>query len=205
MKLGVVVEGHSEYKALPEICPQLREACGASTVKLLRADYDPLAPPARIVKACESRIIQLAERDCRAAVVLVDREGRTERCAEIAKGLEQAFSSNDFSIPVHVVVKDKCFENWLVADLAALRQLRKRFQVSKGMAQKVEPNRADRADALDLLKRAAKGSSYGKVDDAKRILEKASVDRIALHSRSFRCFLGRLGDPRFSSGSCQPV
>jgi Domain of unknown function (DUF4276) len=205
VKLGVVVEGHSEYKALPEICPQLKSACGASMVRLLRADYDPLAPPARIVKACESRIVQLAERGCVAAVVLVDRERRTEKCAAIAQELERAFSDGDFSIPVHVVVKDKCFENWLVADLAALRQLRKRFQISNGMARKVEPDRADRADALALLKQAAKGSAYGKVDDAKRIMEKASIDLMASHSRSFRCFLGRLGDPRFSSGSCQPV
>jgi hypothetical protein len=204
VRVGIVVEGHSEYKALPELSHQVQTAIPVSAFKTLRATYDPLAPPKRIVKGCRSRIDQLALRRYDVAVVLVDRETQSAPCQEIAQGLQKEFERGGFGIPIRVVVKDRSFENWLIADLEALRQMPSRFRVTQGLVTKVEPNRADRADALRLLKQAAQGGAYGKVEDSKRILEKAHIDRMARHSRSFRCFLARLGDPRFSGGSCRP-
>lgn len=205
MRVGVIVEGQSEYKALPAIVGEICDATEATAVKILHATYDPFANPGRIVRACESRIKQLAGRNYDLAVVLVDRETRTESCQAIASDLEQEFRRKSIEFPISVVVKDRCFENWLIADIQALRQLRARFDVSDGLKRRVQPNRADGAEALRLLKQAAKGDAYGKVDDAARILEKASLGGIAAHSRSFRCFLGRLGHADYANGSCAPA
>lgn len=204
MKIGLIVEGRSEYTALPELRDQLCAETSASSVKVLHACYDPYARPGRIVRGCQGAVKQLAGRKYDLALVLVDRERQTKAASEIAGELEAAFGSVDWGIPLKVVVKDRCFENWLVADLSALRKLRARFEVTVGMMTAVEPDRADRANALDLLRRAAKGDAFGKVDDARRILGGATVAQMAQHSRSFRCFLARLGHPDFQNGSCAP-
>lgn len=205
MKIGVVVEGQSEYTALPELRVQLCAETSASSLKVLHACYDPHARPGRVVRGCRSAVKQLAGRKYDLAVILIDREGQAKAANEIAHDLEAAFSSADFGIPVAVVVKDRCFENWLVADLGALRELKARFEVTTGMVDAVEPNRADRANALNLLKSATKGDAYGKVNDARRILEKARLLHMARHSRSFRCFLARLGHPDLQDGSCKSL
>jgi hypothetical protein len=205
VKVGVVVEGQSEFTALPHLREQLCSETTTSSVKILHACYDPHGRPQRVVKGCRSAVKQLAGRKFDLAVVLIDRESQAKTATEIARALEAAFSSANFGIPVTVVVKDRCFENWLVADLAALHKLSARFDVSTAMVNAVEPDRADRADAAKLLKRAANGDAYGKVDDARRILEKATIAHMARHSRSFRCFLARLGHPGLQSGSCKPV
>jgi hypothetical protein len=205
VKVGVVVEGQSEFTALPHLREQICCETAASSLRILHACYDPHGRPERVVKGCRSAVKQLAGRKFDLAVVLIDRERQTKGSAEIARVLEAAFLSADLGIPVSVVVKDRCFENWLVADLGALRRLNARFEVSTAMAKAIEPDRADRVDAAVLLKRAARGDAYGKVDDARRILEKATIARIAGHSRSFRCFLARLGHPELQDGSCSPV
>ena len=205
MRIGVVVEGQSEFTALPQLREQLCLETSTGSVKILRARYDPHARPERVVKACRSALRQLVGRRFDLAVVLIDRERQTKSPAAIAEELEAAFAAAEIGIPVAVVVKDRCFENWLVADLEALRRLTGRFEVSTGMVKAIEPDRADRADAHRLLKVATKGDAYGKVDDARRILEKATITHMAQHSRSFRCFLARLGHPRLQNGSCKPL
>lgn len=204
MKIGVVVEGQSEFTALPQLREQFCSETAASNVKVLRARYDPHARPERVVRACRSALRQLVGRKFDLAVILIDRERQAKASAAIAQKLEAAFDAAEVGIPIAVVVKDRCFENWLVADLEALRALTARFEVSTGMVNAIEPDKADRADAHRLLKVAAKGGAYGKVDDARRILEKATTRHIAQHSRSFRCFLARLGHPGLQNGSCKP-
>lgn len=137
-------------------------------------------------------------------MVLIDREDQATAPNQIAAELENAFGRLNPPLPVRVVVKDRRFENWLVADTGALEALPGRFEVSEALRGRVESDQADNANALDLLKRAAKNESYGKVDDAQKILEQAEVQRMAQHSRSFRCFLGRLGHPDYCRGSCRP-
>jgi hypothetical protein len=205
MRVGVVVEGQSEFAALPQLREQLCLETNSSSIKVLRARYDPHARPERVVKACRSALKQLVGRGFDLAVVLIDRERQAKSSAEIARDLEEAFNAAEIGIPVAVVVKDCCFENWLVADLEALRRLTARFQVSTGMVSAIEPDKADHADAHRLLKGAAKGDAYGKVDDARRILERATIAHMGRHSRSFRCFLARLGHPALQDGSCKPL
>jgi hypothetical protein len=55
-----------------------------------------------------------------------------------------------------------------------------------------------------LLKRAAQGDAYEKVQDAKRILERADVLRLATNSRSFRRFLRVIEHPTYREQSAAP-
>ncbi|MGO9903074.1 MAG: hypothetical protein ACLP0J_26085 [Solirubrobacteraceae bacterium] len=54
---------------------------------------------------------------------------------------------------VYVVVKVRMFENWLVADYDALAAQRGRFKSSVADRNRVQPNRADAADAAAILNR----------------------------------------------------
>ena len=205
MKVGIVVEGRSEFKGLPELRQQLIEETKASAVQVLFAPYDPKAAPGQVARECESRIKQFAARRFDRAIVLVDREDRNQSCSEIATEIEDAIAARALGIPTKVVVKNRAFENWLISDTAALAKMKARFKLSKGMLNQVEPDKADRVDALALLKKAAQGSAYGKIDDSRRILERADIHRMGQHSRSFRCLLGRLEHPQYQDGSCRPA
>jgi len=205
MKVGIVVEGRSEFKGLPEIRDQLIELTDAAALKILFAPYDPKGSPGKIARECESRIKQLAGRGFNRVIVLVDREDRTDSCSEIADAIESAIADRKLGIQAHVVVKNRSFENWLVSDPTALTTMKARFALSKEMLRRIRPDKADRIDALSLLKKAAQGGAYGKVDDSRRILARADVSRMGSNSRSFRCLLGRLGHPDYRSGSCQPA
>jgi hypothetical protein len=101
------------------------------------------------------------------------------------------------------VVKNRTFENWVIADVEAVRGVRGRFTVSGGMRSAVEGGTADNVDALSLLKRAAQGDAYEKVHDAQPILEGADVRRIASNSRSFRRFLRVIDYPDYRTQSAQ--
>jgi len=123
-----------------------------------------------------------------------------EFAAEILAGLRDKVEDGD----VAVVVKNRMFENWLIADLGALKKQRGRYAVSKAAAKKVESNKADNVDATPLLKQCCK-SDYRKVQDAKKILAHADPGVIGLHSRSFRRMLRCIRDPQYTDQSRQPA
>lgn len=96
------------------------------------------------------------------------------------------------------------YENWLVSDVEALKCQPGRFAVSDADARRVVPNRADRIDAMTLLKRMCKDAAYEKVRDSERILTRADVMRMAENSRSFRRFLRVVGHPSYQRQSASP-
>jgi hypothetical protein len=137
-------------------------------------------------------------------VVLIDREDRSDCPGALAAAI-QARIARETDVEVAVVIKDAAFENWLVADVDAVRSLKQRFDLSNNTQNAVQPNKADKCPALELLKRSTQGSSYDKVEDSKRILARADATRIATHSRSFRRFLRCAGCPTYASQSRQPA
>ena len=92
-----------------------------------------------------------------------------------------------------MVVKDKKFENWLMADLAALKAHKKPYKVSSATTKAIQPNKADSANAAILIRRSTIGPAYDKVEDAKTILESADPLRMAQHSRSSGASCGSPG------------
>jgi hypothetical protein len=106
--------------------------------------------------------------------------------------------------PSEVVVKDRMFENWLVADIEALKALRGRFRISRSVERSIDPNKADQVDALRILKSCVVRDSYSKVRDSQQILARAAVASMGRNSRSFRRFLHCVGDPTYAAQSKRP-
>lgn len=202
MRIGFVVDGKSEYRSLAKLFPQLSCLTGNTFLRVVRADIQPTAPFGAMARACKPRLVELEGRRADRIIILVDREQRVECPGEFAVALGRS-AQTMVDTKVGVVVKNRCFENWLIADLDALGCQPGRFRVSASMKRRVTPNKADLIDALPEIKAAVLGD-YDKVADSERILANADVSRCALHSRSFRRFLRLVGVPAYRDQSARP-
>jgi hypothetical protein len=204
MKIGFVVDGVTEFASLPCIYTRLSNATGNQFLRPLKVDIQPKAPVGVIVRQSIRGVRQYAARDADRIILLLDREDRDECPGELAREIEAGLKGLGYT-NASVVLKDRTFENWLIADIGAVRRCRGRFVVSNAMIGAVEPDKADRADALRLLKRAVKhGDSYDKVKDGKALLDGALLENIALNSRSFRRLLRTIGAAAYVDQSLRP-
>jgi hypothetical protein len=191
----VVTEGDSEYKALPNLFEQLRNDVGdLEFIKITKLPVQPDGPPEKIKRECSKLAAIFKAKNVDLVVLLLDREQQPESAGVVALRIQEtvaaAFVSN-----LSVVLKDRDFENWVIADVEALAGLPGRFDITPGFRRSVSPNKADRVSALAMLKKASKTGDYDKIQDADRVLSRASIDRIGANSRSFRHFLHVLGHP----------
>jgi hypothetical protein len=202
MRIGLVVDGDSEFAALPNLNGSLVAVTGNTFLNPVKASIQPYAPLPAIAQVCLSGVSQLEKRRVDRVIVLLDREQRAECCPQLAAGLEGLLAKS-VAVPTRVVLKNRTFENWVVADVQALVSQPARFDVSNGLKNSVLPNKADNVNALPLLKAACKGS-YHKIQDSKRTLDKADPLRLAGNSRSFRRFLHLVGHPEYAAQSRLP-
>jgi hypothetical protein len=208
MRIGFVVDGLAEYESLADV---LRKVDTRHTLvtRILRADLQPSAPLGQIALEASKRIRDLVvSRQVQRAVVLIDREQNPSCCGEYAQALATAITkqcrSKQIDVEIQVVVKDRMYENWLVADPEAYEQLGARFDpsiIQKG----VRGDRADRIEALPLLKRAAVKKQFDKVPDAARITPHLDPLRMGEHSRSFRKMLGVVGCSAYTAQTKRPA
>jgi hypothetical protein len=204
MRIGIVVDGVSEYASLAPVLSKVADRTGHVYLRVVKADIQPTAPFPVIARACRPSISQLAARGAELVLVVLDREDRPECPTEIANGVRHALEP-EVDCRISIIVKDRQYENWLVADLHALRSHPARFHVTNAHRRAVEPNRADAADAAALLRAIVQRGSYEKVDDSRAIMATAEPERIAQHSRSFRKFLREAGHPRYQTQSKVPT
>lgn len=204
MRIGLIVDGQSEVEAFPLLHAQLRESTGHTFVGPVRANIHPNARDTAISSGVAGRIEYLLVREVDEVVFLIDREDRSECPGQIADQLREQIQPR-IPIPIRVVVKDHMFEDWLVADIDALRAMRARFTVADAIARSISPNRADSVNAYEALKSCAQRRSYHKVRDAQLILKHAEVLRMAANSRSFRRFLRCVGHPTYTTQSRDPA
>jgi hypothetical protein len=203
MRIGIIVDGESEFRSLKQLIPALNGVTGNTLIGPVLAKIPPLAPLPLIARVCGSRISVLEQRCVERVIVLFDRETRAECPGALATALGNKLSAGQ-PYEVNVVLKVSMLENWLLSDLGALRQQNRRFRVSSSLRSAVEPDKADHCKALDLLKRACIGSAYDKVMDSQRILQRADVERMSKHSRSFRRFLRVVDHPSYLTQSRLP-
>jgi hypothetical protein len=203
VNIGFVVDGQSEVGGLPELFGDLKRACGHTLLKPLLAPMQPYAPPAAVARAASTRVRQLIGRGADSIVVLIDRELRAECPARLAREIGREIA-RIVGVEVLVVIKNRTFENWLIADLDALRAQPARFAVSQAISRSVEPNKADNVEAKATLNRCAIDIPYQKVVDARRICTYADPERIARNSRSFRRFLRSIHHPSYRAQSKEP-
>lgn len=205
MRIGIIADGQAEYRSLPKLVERIESQ--NKVVKTLYADIQPLAPISQIVAAIKSKLPILKSKSVDMAVILIDRENRNVCPGDWAQEIEQALEKTCGQAGITsfaVVVKDSCYENWLVSDIQVFDKMPKRFSISSSNIKRIEPNKADRADAQSILEKSAKGEDYDKVQDSVRIMNLADPIRIASNSRSFRRFLRLIGHASYKDQSCQP-
>jgi hypothetical protein len=196
MKIGLLVDGRAEYQALTYLLERLRTAHPVLQHPLF-CDIQPHASPAQMALAASKRFPILLDRGADFIVILIDKETRQDCTVELVQAVEREASERLSKLSpvarVQVVLKVSCFENWLVADPQALRDLTGLFEKVERVERQVAPNRADSVNALDLLKGCSRQRSYEKVEGALAICKKLDPQRAAANSRSFRKLLKTLG------------
>lgn len=202
MKIGIIVEGTAERQALEEIVAKINIS-GVSIINPLFASIEPKETPKQIAKAAESRIKILQSKQVDKIIMLIDLENLDTCPGDRASEIKNVFCNMAYN--VDVIVKNKCFENWLIADIDALEQL-KNFKGAKNLKNKVN-NKSDSLSALAELKNIKKinvKESYHKANDGFAISQKLDPLRIAKNSRSFRRFLRVLEHPAYIDQSIKP-
>jgi hypothetical protein len=205
MNIGIITDGQAEAIALQKIVKGLRTNAD-NIISPVYADLQPKAAPGQIARAASSRIGLLIGRGADRIIVIVDREDDPTCPAMLALNLETAFNEQGFS--VCVAIKNRCFENWLIADPQAFRSMRARFSVSRSFVRSVSPNRADaNSNPCRLINRIVRGQGgeYHKRKDACNLASKLNVEEAARNSRSFRRFLRHVYHPDYLDQSKNPV
>lgn len=204
MKIGVVVDGDAESQALKLILRKIeiprRQLLGPAFARM-----HPDSPVRQIARRAIDQFKVLKSRGAERFIVLIDCE-TPERCPpEFAGSIARALDAKGWR-NVDVVVKRLTFENWLIADVEALKEMKARWKVTKSFQQKVSPNKADNVSdpTAELNKIAKKGLAYRKRKDGLLIAERQQPLRIAANSRSFRRFLRVAGHPDYESQSRKP-
>lgn len=189
MNVVILTEGASEFKSLPVLFSQINSKLthGLRVVDILKINATPHAPLPQVAASCKG-LLAIAARKADMVVVVLDRETQMECCGQIAHALEQRLSRM-VDVEVRVTLKNRMYENWLIADVEALRAHPRRYAVTDGLVRQIAPNKADHLDALAVLKRIVVSGQYDKMRDSSVICRSAQIERIAENSRSFRHFL----------------
>lgn len=106
---------------------------------------------------------------------------------------------------MRVVMKARMFENWLVADVDALKKKSGRFKVTSAHESRIVPNKADSVDAVRILKNAAIKSPYHKINDAVSLMAVFDPYKGAANSRSLRRLLRLLECQHYLEQSKMPA
>ncbi|MGV9605816.1 DUF4276 family protein [Streptomyces sp. NPDC003631] len=184
--------------------PQLERRLGLQMLRPVRAAVDPLAPVPVLARGARTGIQMAFARGAHLVVFMLDREASQTAASERAAAIEVRLRG-EIDDRIRVVLKDRTFENWLIASPEGFRAQRARFPRVEKLENAVVPDKADRvSDPCGLINSTMTKGQYDKTGDAPKILSAANLDSLAANSRSFRRFLAVLGDPLFSSGSNRP-
>ncbi len=164
-------------------------------------------PRRPIARQCMPGIRMAYELGAGLVVVVLDRERQRDCPGLLASRIQlecERLATSCGGMSIQVAMKDRTFENWLVADLEALRVQPARFRVTAAMERAVSPDRADRCDAMTILRRAVVRGSYNKIEDSARICSRIDIMRLAANSRSFRHFLHVFGHAAYNANCRNP-
>ncbi len=203
MRIGIIVDGAAESQALKLLTRRIH----ISKVEILDpiyANVQPKSTPRQIARSAKSRIGILTARRVDKIVLLIDREDRKECPTQFARDIEAAFSSLGHN-NIKVTVKNRRFENWLIADVDVFKRMKARYNTTVSFENAVVPNKADSVlNAEALINKICKGGDYHKRKDAAQITQSQNISAIARNSRSFRKFLRTLQHPDYTEQSKLP-
>lgn len=203
MRIGIVVDGDAESQAL-KLLTQRISIPGTQLLDPIYANMQPRSTPGQIARSAKPKIDVLTARGVDKIVVLIDKEDRQECPSQFANDIEAAFGAIG-CFNIQVAVKNRKFENWLVADVDVFDQLRSRYRVTKTFRKAISPNKADSVpDAESLLNKIVLSGEYHKRRDAAQITGLQEADKMAQNSRSFRRFLRLVGHSNYLLQSKKP-
>lgn len=205
MKIGIIVDGDAESQALFNLTQNINIE-NIQIIKPIYADIQPKASFEQIAKKALKSIGFLRGKNADKIIGFIDREDSEACPTEIRNKPEEAFKkiANE---DICIVVKNRKFENWLCADIEALKKMPRRFSVTTAFENQVK-NKADSIkDAEKLLDTITipKESRYHKRKDAQNITAKQNILNIACNSRSFRRFLRLISHPSYLEQSKKTV
>jgi len=206
MNIGVIVDGQAEFRSLNALFSK-RLSPQNSLLTPIYADIQPHAPLPQIVGTIKKKLPILRSRNVGMVLVLLDRENRSVCPGDWAHQIESALQGHCNSAGcgiVRAIVKETCYENWLVADTNVFRMIPKRFSINPRVLESINNDRADRVNAQSILQHSALIRAYDKIDDSIRIMRLADPQQIAKNSRSFRRLLRVIGNPAFKDQSMNP-
>lgn len=200
--VGLIVEGDSEFIALPLLyrkglvagCPPLR----AKNLGGVGSDRHPTA----IAEMVAPKVIAYKQAGVRKVVVCFDREQRLESAGQFAQTVAVALAGRlvakgQDSTDVHVVIADRTFEAWLLADALGLHrrgifEIPPRFFCFEG-----SEGEQSKKGVIELEKLL--GRAYVKTKHGPEVFEKMDFSAARLHgagqrgSKSIDKFLRVLG------------
>lgn len=204
MKIGLIVDGSAEVNAISAMVQNFTIP-NVQFLNAIYADMQPKATPAQIARSALGKCQILLARKVGLIVVLLDREDRNDCPSSFALAIQAAFAALGIQ-NIAVVIKDRQFENWLIADPDGLAMgLPARMNITPAFIRSVSPDRADLVDnPEDLLNRICIRAEYHKRHDAISIARVVDPIRTAMNSRSFRRFLRVVGFPSYQTQSRRP-
>lgn len=205
MKVGVLVEGQSEFRGLQVLLPRLGSP--HQVLSPLVCSIHPFASPAQMALAASKRFPILLDRGAELIVILFDKETRQDCLVELVQSVEREARTRlqkiSSTTQLQVVLKVSMFEDWLVSDPQAVGGITGLFENVERIEKRVQ-GRADAVDALSLLKGCSRQGIYDKVEGAVAICQRLDPVRAAENSRSFRKFLKVLEAPYGTANPRRP-
>ena len=203
MKIGVIVEGMGEVNAFKKLIPKIKTPHVLLHTPL-RADMQPRATVHVIARQAEAVVKRFFSQNVDMILILIDSEG-TSCPNTFPLLLKNAFVALYGKPNFEVVLKDRAIENWLIADIDALKKSPARFKVTSAFANQVVPNKADAVgQPCELLSSIVHKGGYLKGSDPETIMKHQDPLKVATNSRSFRKFLRVVGCPTYSGQSRSP-
>jgi hypothetical protein len=200
------VDGQAEFRSLAYIFSRIKT--NDILMSPLYADLQPRAHKSKLVRAGLPAIRILARKGVQRIIILLDHEGRVMCIPKWGAELEAAFAGpcrENGVVDVKVVLKAQMYENWLVSDPRAIKEMPRRFRLSNAHERQISPNRADTVDAVRILKSSALETEYHKISDAVKIMNRFDPLVGASNSRSLRRFLRLAGCPIYKGQSKIPA
>ncbi len=202
-RVGVIVEGSGEVPAFKCLLPKIQTPFELLE-QPLRADMQPKATPTQVAASAKAAVSYFIRRNVDLIIILIDNEDH-QNPPKFAALLNAAFSNRYPNLIFEVVVKNTCIENWLIADIDAIKAQPKRFRLTDAVIRQISPNKSDHVDAQSLLSKIAIKFDYEKGNDPTRITRLQDPIRVASNSRSFRRFLRVLEVPLYKNQSKTPA
>ena len=171
--IGLVVEGDTEFYALPKLSRLVADCPGLKATNL--GGLGSHLSAAAIAKRAAPMVRQHFTAHRAAVVICLDREDRPKRAEDLAIEILGHLCREVCQRPVFVVVADRAFEAWLLADAIGLYQAnefiyRPKFCYFEGC---LGGGRRKGAAELDHLL----GRTYVKTKDGPRLFELVGFQR----------------------------